>query len=524
MSKHRSEKDEGQTARQGPLKDYLDRIAALMDHAQESVYALDHQGKFIYMNKHGMRKLGLKDSSEILGTDFRTLVAPESLELTVGNFIKRLKGEEIPPYECIIVQKDGTKLYVELSGTPITEGGKVQGEWGIARDITQRKAKETEAKARSRILEEEVESRIRQARVYERNIEIFMRDSNDGIIIIDPDMNITSWNRGAEYIFGQKAEDVIGRPLSTIIPPELRIEFESVISEVEKRGYIRNFETERLRKDGTRIHIQSTINIIKDETGQKLGFAEVTRDITEQKRMQQDLLRNKIELEQAYEKLKQHNIKLEDSVRMLESTLKIKPVRELAAPGTEDASAVEYHLEPRRCYLVKESDPTTAMTIFSRMVLHKGLHGLLITRTLPIRIREKYNLQKTPIVWLTTNRQPGETCVSPTAIAELSGVLVSFLDQTKDGIILIEGLEYLISQNNFRSILNLLQLMNDKIMISDSRLLITLDPATIDEKEVHLVQKEASEFIEGKGSVDFSKRYEHLLDRFSYESDRPDRT
>jgi hypothetical protein len=65
--------------------------------------------------------------------------------------------------------------------------------------------------------------------------------------------------------------------------------------------------------------------------------------------------------------------------------------------------------------------------------------------------------------------------------------------------------------------------MNDKIMISDSRLVINLDPATLDEKEVHLVQKEAAEFLHGKEGVDFSRRYEHLLDRFKYEPDRPDR-
>jgi len=54
--------------------------------------------------------------------------------------------------------------------------------------------------------------------------------------------------------------------------------------------------------------------------------------------------------------------------------------------------------------------------------------------------------------------------------------------------------------------------------------MITLDPATIDEKEVHLVQKEASEFLGEKEGVDFSRRYEHLVDRFNYEPDRPDRS
>jgi archaellum biogenesis ATPase FlaH len=98
-------------------------------------------------------------------------------------------------------------------------------------------------------------------------------------------------------------------------------------------------------------------------------------------------------------------------------------------------------------------------------------------------------------------------------------VIVSFLNQTKNGVVLIEGLEYLVSQNNFRSILNLIQLINDKIMISDSRLIITLDPRTLDEKEVHLIKKEASEFLETGAESETTKRYTHLLDHFKYEPD-----
>jgi len=521
---HKESKSSGEGKAPGKgLKEYMERLAYIMDDSQEAVYALDSAGKFIYLNKKALRKLGIRDSSEILGKDFRETISPEDLQRTVNNFLKRLKGEDIEPYDISLTRPDGDRIWIELKSSPIVIDGAVVGEWGIGRDVTDRKKAQAENDQQSRILKEEIEARISQARVYERNIEIFMRDSNDAILILDPERNITSWNRGAESTFGHKTEEVIGKPVTMIIPPELRIELDEVLTEVERRGYIRNYETERLKKDGSRIFIQSTINVIRDEKSQLLGFAEVARDITQAKGMQQELVRSKLELEQAYEKLKQHNIKLEDSVRMLESSLKIKPVRELASLE-EGAPGTDYKLDPRRCYLIKDADPSTALTIFSRIVLTQGMHGLLITRTLPKRIREKYNLLKTPIVWLTTNRMQGETCVTPSGIAELSGVLVSFLDQTKNGIILIEGLEYLISQNNFRSILNLLQLMNDKIMISDSRLMITLDPATLEEKEVHLISKEAAEFLESKDEVDFSRRYEHLVDRFKYEPERPDRT
>lgn len=495
---------------------FLKRFEKIMEDAHDSVYALDKSGKFLFVNKKALEKLGFEDRTEILGVDFREIVIPEDLEKVVNNFVLRLKGEFILPYDISIINKQGEHVNIEITGTPIIEDGNIVGEWGVARDLTLRKKVETEIKKRSHLLEQEIEARDQQAQVYKRNIEIFMKNSNDAIIITDPDKNIASWNRGAETIYGYRADEVIGKHVTLIVPPELKIEFEGVLNEVERRGYIRNFETERLRKDGKRIIIQSTINVIRNDDGVLLGFAGIIRDITENKKMQQELIKSKLELEQAYEKLKQHNIILEDSVRMLEDTLKIKPVKELGALEEEDSTL---KLDPRRCYLIKDNDPQVALNIFKKMVITQGMHGLLVTRTLPSRIRENLKLQKTPIVWLTTNRISQETCVSPSGIAELSGVIVSFLNQTKNGVILIEGLEYLISQNNFRSILNLIQLVNDKIMMSDSRLVLTLDPRTLDEKEVHLIKKEASEFLEIGAESETSKRYTHLLDRFKYEPD-----
>ena len=251
-----------QEVKGSPLKPFLERFKEVMDDAHDSIYFLDSTGKFTFLNKKGLEKLGFKNLSEIEGKDFREVLDPKDIEKTVNNFLKRLKGEFIPPYEITIIKTDGTTEPIEVVGTPWIENGKIVGEWGIARDLTERKRMEEEIAKREYALEQEIEARERQAQVYERNIEIFMRNSNDAIVITDPERNISSWNRGAEEIYGYKAEDVIGRPITVTIPPELHIEFQEVLGEVERRGYIRNYETERITKHGKRITPSATVSVI----------------------------------------------------------------------------------------------------------------------------------------------------------------------------------------------------------------------------------------------------------------------
>ena len=77
-----------------------------------------------------------------------------------------------------------------------------------------------------------------------------------------------------------------------------------------------------------------------------------------------------------------------------------------------------------------------------------------------------------------------------------SSTIMSFIVKAEDGVVLLDGIEYLISQNNFKSILNLIQLLNDKIMLSSSRIIISLDPMTLSDQELHYIESEALVFDE----------------------------
>ena len=116
-----------------------------------------------------------------------------------------------------------------------------------------------------------------------------VESSDDAIISKNLDGVITSWNNGAERIFGYSANEAIGRKITMIIPPN-RLDEETTILERLKRGErIDHFETVRMRKDGTELNISLTISPVRGRNGCVIGASKVARDITERKQVQEEL-------------------------------------------------------------------------------------------------------------------------------------------------------------------------------------------------------------------------------------------
>jgi PAS domain S-box-containing protein len=115
--------------------------------------------------------------------------------------------------------------------------------------------------------------------------------SNEAIIGKTLDGIVSSWNPAAESIYGYSAEEMIGKPISVLIPPEHREEFELILDKISKGIEVRHFETERLRKDGTRIVVSIAVAPIRDAQRNLLGASTIARDITEQRRAQEELKR-----------------------------------------------------------------------------------------------------------------------------------------------------------------------------------------------------------------------------------------
>jgi PAS domain S-box-containing protein len=107
--------------------------------------------------------------------------------------------------------------------------------------------------------------------------------SHDAIITKDLNGIITSWNAGAEYIFGYKSQEAIGKPVTILIPPEQEYEETAIIERIRSGERIDHYETIRVRNDGTQLDISLTISPIKDATGTIIGASKIARDITARK-------------------------------------------------------------------------------------------------------------------------------------------------------------------------------------------------------------------------------------------------
>ncbi|HEX8029309.1 MAG TPA: PAS domain S-box protein, partial [Vicinamibacterales bacterium] len=116
--------------------------------------------------------------------------------------------------------------------------------------------------------------------------------SDDAIISKTLDGVITSWNRGAEQLFGWQHDEAIGKSIHLIVPPELRHQEQDILERLRRGERIQHLDVERVRKDGTRIHISVTISPVRDRHGHIIGASKTARDNTVRKRWDQNLVRS----------------------------------------------------------------------------------------------------------------------------------------------------------------------------------------------------------------------------------------
>lgn len=156
----------------------------------------------------------------------------------------------------------------------------------------------------------------------------------------------------------------------------------------------------------------------------------------------------------------------------------------LAAIDTE----IKWDLEKGYSYLIERESPEPAFEVFSDYVMH-GARGLSISREYPEKLRKKFQLENTSFLWLSYERDM-DFAREPTNIPLIYSEIKSFLDSSDERVVIISGLEYLISQSTFRKVLKFVQLLNETVAVRESLLLLPISPKTLDSKEVKLLERE----------------------------------
>jgi PAS domain S-box-containing protein len=180
--------------------------------------------------------------------------------------------------EFRILLPDGSVKHIHTVGHPVLNAsGDLVQFVGSSTDITERKG----AEQATRLLAAIVES------------------SHDAIVSKSLNGVITSWNKGAERLFGYAAEEAVGQNITLIIPPERRDEERTIVEQLTRGERIDHFETVRMRKDGSLLDVSLTISPMKDASGRVVGASKLARDITERKRAEEALRQAQTDLAHA---------------------------------------------------------------------------------------------------------------------------------------------------------------------------------------------------------------------------------
>jgi PAS domain S-box-containing protein len=244
----------------------------LAERMNEGAATLTKEGTILFCNARLAEMVGLP-AERLLGSSFSSVLCqgdrPAFPELVQQALEKDRRTE------MLLLRNDSTMLQVQLSLSPIPLGESEQGVCLIATDLSDRKRGE--------------EARAWLAAVVE--------SSDDAIITKTMEGVITTWNRGAERLFGYSAAEVIGKPMLMLFPPEFMNEESKILARIGHGEPVDNFETIRLRKDGKSVDISVVISLIKDSSSAIIGASDTARDITQQKAAEREIRKLNQELE-----------------------------------------------------------------------------------------------------------------------------------------------------------------------------------------------------------------------------------
>ena len=266
-----------------PVRESSESFRLLVERVQDyAIFKLDGAGRVSTWNAGAEHIKGYR-AEEIVGRHFSVFYPPEAVDAGKPARLLALAARDgRVEDEGWRVRKDGSRFWADVSITALRDSeGAVIGFAKVTRDLTARK---------------EAEDALRRS---EQTFQLLVESIQDyAIFMLDPDGRIASWNASAERIKGYSAHEIIGEHFSIFYPPEdvaqgkPRWELESA----EREGRHED-EGWRLRKDGSRIWANVVISPMRDAQGSLIGFAKVTRDLTQRRRTEQALTQTNQELE-----------------------------------------------------------------------------------------------------------------------------------------------------------------------------------------------------------------------------------
>ena len=268
-------------------KKKIENILSVMPTA---VYTCDEEGRITFFNQHAADLWGytpklnsederFREAFQILASD-GSPIAPSASPMTLA--VKT--GQSFRNEEVIVRRPNGSRITVRINIDPLyDEEGRRFGAISAFQDVTD----------------------LKRAEEASRRLAAIVESSDDAIVTKDLNGIITSWNQGAEQLFGYSADEIIGKPVNTLIPPDRYNEEPGILQRIRRGERIDHYETVRRRKDGSLVEISLTVSPVRDARGQIIGASKIARDITFRKQAEKALREAKDELAKSNAALEQ---------------------------------------------------------------------------------------------------------------------------------------------------------------------------------------------------------------------------
>ena len=250
------------------------RYSQLIRSLPAAVYTTDARGYVTLYNEAAVILWGREpEIGKDLWCGSYKIFRPDGTVLPVGQCpmaITLKEGRAVRGQEIVIERPDGTRRTILPYPEPIRDAsGKIVGAVNMLMDITD----------------------MKRAEEASRQLAAIVESSDDAIVSKDINGIIKSWNRGAEQLFGYQAKEIIGQPITILVPPEQINEELDILQRIRRGEHVQHYETIRRRKDGSLLEISLTISPIKQNNGKVIGASKIGRDITRQKQAERELER-----------------------------------------------------------------------------------------------------------------------------------------------------------------------------------------------------------------------------------------
>ncbi len=233
-------------------------MEAIVHNSEDAIASITPDGILTSWNPAAERLFGYS-RQEIVGNSVDFLRPRDRADETHDVLAKIKAGQPVQRYETYRLRKDGTPVPVSLTASPIRDAdGAFVGVSAIYRDLTQ----------------------ARQAFEATQRLAAIVESSDDAIIGKTLDGIVTSWNRAAATMYGYSSQEMIGKPVYLLSPPERTGEIETILAKIRSGETVEHFETDRIRRDGTVFPVSITVSPIRDPDGEIIGASTIARDVS----------------------------------------------------------------------------------------------------------------------------------------------------------------------------------------------------------------------------------------------------